>query len=428
MSASPAMLPRARPSTSTHRDFETGVSSLLPAESGLSRAIRLCIAFPLLAISLSALFPFAILPVSTQAVVNARLSRVRAPRDGQASGVSLETGDIVSANQRIAVIEPSRVLAHDAAADEVHTRGALEEESTHVHAALVSAEQQKSRYDEMYREFTEHRASELQGSIQDAQREKSASAAKVAQLAAEVKRDREAMAEHLIPQTLLDQAQEKLEHASQDVDAKSSTVSDLQRQLSDVQAGYTLANQPQFVSQRDEVQADLVRYQQEESSLTERMSKLGGVAKMMTSTGSSLIQSPVSGPIWARSVASGQSVSEGDDLFQIADTASIHVEVWLDRRYGPQLSIGDTALVYLSGIGKELQGRVIAFEGTSRRRLDEEVNAIDLQPVHQDQYHVTIELAPQDRKAVYMGQAAKVLFPGSQNRFATRFYFWLTRI
>jgi hypothetical protein len=104
------------------------------------------------------------------------------------------------------------------------------------------------------------------------------------------------------------------------------------------------------------------------------------------------------------------------------------VEVWLDRRYGPQLSIGDTALVYLNGLGKELSGKVISFQGTSRRRLDEEVNAIDLQPVHPDQYHVTIELDEKDRQILYMGQAAKVLFPGSKSRLTTRFYFWLTRL
>jgi hypothetical protein len=41
---------------------------------------------------------------------------------------------------------------------------------------------------------------------------------------------------------------------------------------------------------------------------------------------------------------------------------------------------------------------------------------------------VTIELDEKDRKILYMGQAAKVLFPGSKSRLTTRFYFWLTRL
>jgi multidrug resistance efflux pump len=424
------MLARARSSAPPQKDFDITPPSQPARETSFARAIRLSVAIPLFAVSLAALFPFAVLPVSTQAVVNARLSRVRAARDGEVAGITLETGDIVLVHQRLAFIEPSRSLQHDAAADEVHTRGALEEEITHVHASLISAQLQKTRYDDMYHSFTSHRASELEAAIHEAERNRGAAASKLTQLQAEVKRDRDALNEHLIPKTILDQAEEKLEYASRDVTAKESSVAELRRQLSDVQGGYTLSepSPPQFLSQRDEVEADVARYQQEESSLKQRMASVEGTSKLIASTGSSLIESPVSGPIWARSVASGQIVSGGDDLFRIADTASIHVEVWLDRRYGPELSVGDTALVYLTGIGKELQGKVIAFEGTSRRRLDEEVNAIDLQPVHQDQYHVTIELQPKDRQAMYMGQSAKVLFPGSQNRLVTRFYFWLTRI
>jgi biotin carboxyl carrier protein len=243
----------------------------------------------------------------------------------------------------------------------------LEEESSHVRAELVSAQLQKSRYDEMYRSYTDHLAQQLQTSVDYAQREQVAAARKAADMQAEVKRDRQALVEHLIPKALLDQAEDKAERAAQDAEVKNSNVADLKRQLSDATSGYTLsaANQPQFLSQRDEVDAAVARYQQEQASLNLRLTRLGGAAKIDEPQPAILIDSPVTGPIWARSVASGQSVSEGDDLFRVADTASIHVEVWLDRRYGPQLSIGDTALVYLNGLGKELSGKVIRFTRTN---------------------------------------------------------------
>jgi multidrug resistance efflux pump len=334
------------------------------------------------------------------------------------------------AHQRLALITGSRAVSRDEVSDALHTVGALEEESSHVRAELVSALLQKSRYDEMYRSYTDHLGQQLQTSVDVAQREQAAAARKAADMQVEVKRDRQALAEHLIPKSLLEQAEDKAERAAQEAEVKNSNLADLKRQLSDARSGYTLsaANQPQFLSQRDEVDAAVARYQQEQASLNLRLTRLGGTVKTDEPQAATLIDSPVTGPIWARSVASGQSVSEGDDLFRVADTASIHVEVWLDRRYGPQLSIGDTALVYLNGLGKELSGKVISFQGTSRRRLDEEVNAIDLQPVHPDQYHVTIELDEKDRKILYMGQAAKVLFPGSKSRLTTRFYFWLTRL
>jgi multidrug efflux pump subunit AcrA (membrane-fusion protein) len=430
MTASPAMLHRARPVVSAPREIDPESPPPQPKESALSRTVRLIVAIPLFALSVAALFPFAVLPVSTQAVVNARLARVRSPRGGQVQGVSLETGDVVSAHQRLALITGSRAVSRDEVSDALHTVGALEEESSHVRAELVSALLQKSRYDEMYRSYTDHLGQQLQTSVDVAQREQAAAARKAADMQVEVKRDRQALAEHLIPKSLLEQAEDKAERAAQEAEVKNSNLADLKRQLSDARSGYTLsaANQPQFLSQRDEVDAAVARYQQEQASLNLRLTRLGGTVKTDEPQAATLIDSPVTGPIWARSVASGQSVSEGDDLFRVADTASIHVEVWLDRRYGPQLSIGDTALVYLNGLGKELSGKVISFQGTSRRRLDEEVNAIDLQPVHPDQYHVTIELDEKDRKILYMGQAAKVLFPGSKSRLTTRFYFWLTRL
>jgi|HubBroStandDraft_6_1064221.scaffolds.fasta_scaffold12991_1 multidrug efflux pump subunit AcrA (membrane-fusion protein) len=430
MTASPAMLHRARPVVSAPREIDPESPPPQPKESALSRTVRLIVAIPLFALSVAALFPFAVLPVSTQAVVNARLARVRSPRGGQVQGVSLETGDVVSAHQRLALITGSRAVSRDEVSAALHTVGALEEESSHVRAELVSALLQKSRYDEMYRSYTDHLGQQLQTSVDVAQREQAAAARKAADMQVEVKRDRQALAEHLIPKSLLEQAEDKAERAAQEAEVKNSNLADLKRQLSDARSGYTLsaANQPQFLSQRDEVDAAVARYQQEQASLNLRLTRLGGTVKTDEPQAATLIDSPVTGPIWARSVASGQSVSEGDDLFRVADTASIHVEVWLDRRYGPQLSIGDTALVYLNGLGKELSGKVISFQGTSRRRLDEEVNAIDLQPVHPDQYHVTIELDEKDRKILYMGQAAKVLFPGSKSRLTTRFYFWLTRL
>jgi hypothetical protein len=47
-------------------------------------------------------------------------------------GVSLETGDVVSAHQRLALITGSRSISRDEVSDTLHTVGALEEESGHV--------------------------------------------------------------------------------------------------------------------------------------------------------------------------------------------------------------------------------------------------------------------------------------------------------
>lgn len=116
----------------------------LPRESNLGRIIRLAIAIPLIAVSFAALFPFAALPVSNQAVVNARLSEVKAPLDGELGTVSLETGDVVTTDQVLAQLHVSDPTFRTAARDDLRSQGDIEQEASRVGAAL-SASQLETR-------------------------------------------------------------------------------------------------------------------------------------------------------------------------------------------------------------------------------------------------------------------------------------------
>ena len=176
--------------------------------------------------------------------------------------------------------------------------------------------------------------------------------------------------------------------------------------------------------------AEVTNLRHEQMAIQARLVGVKGEVfqKAQLTNGTISMQSPVTGIVWGRTGTAGQPVEEGGNILRIADAGSVHVDAWIDRRYGPQLSIGDSALIYLNGLGKELVGHVTAFQGTSRLRLDEENNAIDLQPVHPDQYRVTIQLNPSDRNPVYIGQAAKVLFPGRASSLKARIYQALAKL
>jgi multidrug resistance efflux pump len=429
LSESPALSPA----------IDSGQYQKRPAEFQRSRepikyrAVRVCVALFLLTLSGAALFPFAVIPVSSQAVVNARLSRVTAPIEGSLQSISFETGDIVSANEKMAEIHalPATLLARNL--ESVNEERELAAKSSEVGAELDASQERLSHSRQDADKYAVHLASELQSQLQAAQLSRDSRETKEVPLSEEVKRDTQAVEDHLMPRTMLDQAEEKLERARSETQAAAEQVTRLQKQIADVKAGYLLgqnAQAPASIEQRDQAEADTDRLRQQKLAIDGRLTELRRETsdRAQTVSGTTAVVSPVSGPIWVRSASPAQAVGEGDDLFRIADAQSIHVEVWLDRRYGPQLSIGDTALVYLSGMGKELTGKVVSFQGTSRRRLDEEVNAIDLQPVHPDQYHVTIELTPSERQSIYIGQAAKVLFPGAKAQFRAKVYSWLTRL
>ena len=402
----------------------------LPKASGFGRALRIAVAVPLLALSCFALAPFSVMPISSQAVVNARLSTVEAPVSGQVGDVKFETGDRVEDEQVLARVGPSP-LQHQGAF--IDSGDPLSAESSHVQAALAAGQREKARYDQTYADFVRHSIDDLNLKLEEANRALSQAQLRLNAANDSANRDRQAFRDHLITKAVVDRDDEAAEQDQQSVDVAANEVTHIKKQLSDLRSGFTPQNgtgDPAFLTQRDLAINEIDQLQEEKAAVARRLSQAAEDRKRrdIFASGPQPIQSPVSGIIWARSVATGQIVQEGDDLFHIADEGSIHVEVWMDRRYGPQLSIGAPALVYLSGLGQEFKGRISSFEGTSRRRLDEKINAIDLQAVHPDQYHVTIELDPSDRKVVYIGQAAKVLFPGTKHTLRARIYFWLTRI
>ncbi len=383
-------------------------------------------------ISVGALFPFSVIPVSSQAVVNARLSRVRSPTEGELGQVRLETGDSVTAGEALTTVSNPLNLRRSEATGDQRTLSDLQVEADRVGAELSASLLEKGRYDGMFSQYVGHRAQDVEGEAHEAQAEASGAQARIQSAQQEVQRDQQALADHLIPRSTLDAAQDKLETAQRDAAQKTAAVRRLQGQASEARSGFSGAGpEPSFIAARETATTNVDRLRAEKAALDQRMQAMKAGARTLSTgaaDGGTDVDSPVSGFIWSRSVATGQSMQQGEDMFSIADSHSIHVEVWLDRRYGPQLSIGDMALVYLSGMGRELKGRVTSFEGTSRRTNEEEVNAIDLQAVHPDQYHVSIELQPADRKAQYIGQAAKVLFPGAQHPLRADLYFWLTRL
>lgn len=401
----------------------------LPRESGWVRLLRVSIAIPLLALSCVALAPFSVMPISSQAVVNARLSAVEAPFAGQVGDVKFETGDRIENRQVLALLGPSpleRRRALEAGEDP------LLQESSRVGAALAGGQAEKARYDAAYEAYVRRSIDDLNGRIAEARRTEQQAEKHLEAAGQELARDRQALSDHLVSRTAVERDGEVVDQDQQKVDQAAADLHSLEKQLAGFEHGEAQqgAGSPAFLEERTQTlnQLDELRAQKTAIDRLMQQEAQDRAKRDIFAHGPLPIPSPVSGMIWARAVAAGQSVQAGDDLFHIVDEASIHVEVWIDRRYGPQLSVGDPALIYLSGIGRQFTGRISSFEGTSHRRLDEKINAIDLEAVHPDQYHVSIELDPADRKAVYVGQPAKVLFPGTRHALRARLYFWLTRI
>jgi multidrug resistance efflux pump len=409
-----------------------GNSTLVePKERATWKVVRIAVALPLFLASSATLFPYAAIPVSSQAVVNARLTLVRAPKEGNLQSVSLETGDLIEANQPLVKIRPTTSMAPAGTTEYERALLDLTQKRDDIESHLKANALKLSRANEETQSYTDHQISDLKTELQSARAQATAAQEKAAQLGKELARDTQAEHDHLMPHSMVAQASEAYERAVSKAEDSQNTAELLQRKIADLQNGYFGTTQsPVSVDKSSQTTDDSDLLRQQLMAVSDQIAEMKKTHTVSAGTtpGDTVVPSPVNGVVWVRAVAPGQSISAGDNLFRIADAASVHVEVWLDRRYGPQLSIGDPVMIYLPGLGKTMSGRVVSFQGASGRRMDGEGSAIDLQPVHQDQYHVTVELPTADRKATYIGQSAKVLFPGPKEAFKAKLYSWLIRL
>jgi multidrug resistance efflux pump len=397
------------------------------------------VAIPLIALSGWCLLPFALVPVSSLAVVNARLSRMRSPVTGEALQTPLEAGDSVKLDEEIVQLRTSTPLPVDTNPAEIErSRKDLTAQAASTDGQILAAQQRLKEYETALREYSSRMSGEVNIRMRDAEHAVAAAQESCARAEEELKRSEQLEKEGLRAASFSAEARRKLAIEQRELDARKTAFEQLKVQTENLKAGYFVGQgveQPRYLALRDETRAELGKLQRDREVLKIQLKSadhdmVTTLAKPQETVAKNLvvIKSPVNGVIWSREVSAGQAVNETDDLFQVADSGSLHVDAWVDRRYGPQLSIGDEALVYLTGNGKQLIGRVVAIQASSHRRLDEFTTAIDLQPPHPDQYRVIIQLDAADRNVTYLGQSAKVMFPGPRASMAARFYFWVTHL
>ena len=405
------------------------------------RILRLLFAIPLLALSAWSLLPFALVPVSSLAVVNARLSRMRSPVSGEALQTPFEAGDAVKFDDEIVRLRAASVPLPISTepADLERSRKELAAQAAEINGQIAAAEQRLQDYQKLLGEYSSRMGQETNIRVRDAEHAVASSKESCGRAREDLQRSEQLEKEGLRAASFSADARRKLAIEERDLESKKAALDQLKGAAENLKSGYFVGQgveQPRYLAMRDETTAQLGKLKEDRDVLRARLASAASEGVAMRGAASKTqgkesthvltIRSPVNGVVWSREVSAGQVVNETDDLFQVADAGSLHVDAWVDRRYGPQLSIGDSALVYLTGNGKQLVSHVVAIQASSRRRLDEFTTAIDLQPPHPDQYRVIIQLDAADRNVAYLGQSAKVMFPGASANWAARFYFWVT--
>jgi multidrug resistance efflux pump len=417
----------------------------------LGRFVRVAIALILLALSCWVLLlPFGVVPVSTVAVTNARLAGVRTLVTGQILRLHVEVGDRVGAGQALLEIAG---ISPGAAEDLLKKKSDAEIQATALNAQIGEREKRLHDYDKQVQEYTRRtigaaemrlRPESLDVAKATAQRLTSTSTSnnearseldreigrlqtrliglqalyndthpdiqRITRQLAAAKRERAALAWTGVAPEPAKGSEEQAPEANE-VETRRAAV---ERLTTNLQANYLAADGLPLKSERDEAAGDL-RHLREQKLVVELQQRVlsDQLAQLTRSSGGvTVIKSSADGVVWSRDIPSGQTVREGDELVRIAETNSIHVEAYVDSRYGQRLSIGDRALVNLTSVNKRLSGRITLIQAPGQLKAN---------------YRVVVQLDPADRESVQVGQVAQVLFPGPDSSLMAHVYSWLNR-
>ncbi len=449
------------------------IITTVPATPGavlvLGRFVRVAVALALLALSCWVLLPFGAVPVSTVAVINARLSRVRTMVTGQIQRLHVEVGDRVGAGQALLEIAD---ISPGAAEDLLKKKSDAEIQATALNAQIAETEKRLRGYDKQVQEYTRRTAETRlrQESLDLAkataeQRQTSTSTPNnealaeldreigrlettliglrarytdshpdiqrtTSQLAA-AKRERAELAQTGIAAEPAEGGEEQAAGANE-AETRSAAAERVTTQLSNLQANNLVAPDMDGLpskSERDEAATDLSHLREQKLVVDLQQRVLSDQLVQLTrgSPEITVIKSSADGLVWSRDIPSGQTVREGDELVRIAETNSIHVEAYVDGRYAQRLSIGDKALVNLTSVNKRLSGRISFIQVPGQLKAGADNYAIDLNAPTETDYRVVVQLDPADRESVQVGEVAKVLFPGPDSSLMAHVYSWLSR-
>lgn len=455
----------------------------IPTRPLWARIFRILVALPLLALSAWVLLPFGVVPVSLVAVTNARISQVRSQTTGQVLRFYVDVGDEVKPSEALVDVGTLSGGSNAALEELLRKKSDTEIQQQALQVQIADTEQRLQGYQKETGEYTTRITAETELRLNQAKRELDASRAalqKLQQGAApaapppnsdldeverEIARVDNALAEARTHYTennpevkqlrsQLDALQKRRAAAAakapppapaptvnadresslrQDIESKSGLVERLESQLANLKSGYFIGpeqERPPVAGLRDDAAASLSKLREQKLILDLQQRAISSqLAALPAAVGSSLstIRSSIRGTVWSRDVPGGQTVKEGEDLIQIAETDSVQVEAYFDSRYAQRLSIGDRALIDLTSVNKRIRGRLISIQAPAQRKGDAEPLAIDLKPPVEGLYRLLVQVDEADRGSAHAGEVARVLFPGPDGSFTSRLYSWITR-
>jgi multidrug resistance efflux pump len=352
---------------------------------------------------------------SREAVINARVTTIRAAMDGIVKTASLAPGRAVQAGMPIGDIEDP--TADDARVfqlqQEVH---ATEREHDALTRRLADLRQARSEADGQAEAYRLGRVRQDELRVEEARASLSAAGAREIEASAAERRGAALHARGFMAAAAYERALHAREVAQQDTIAARKRLDALTVELDAARNGTYLGDNYNDVPssfQRareltvriDETQAALDQLIRKQETLS---AELTAERKRLAARSSAPLAAPIDGNVWTVHAASGEYVRKGQELFSVLDCSTAVVTASVSERDYNELRLGDPAHFRVSGSGREYSGTVAKLGLTATGR------SFAIAP-EERRHQVAVQLAnlqgsASDRCAV--GRSGEVVFEG----------------
>jgi multidrug resistance efflux pump len=378
----------------------------------------------LVAVGFLTIYQHVIVRVSREAVINARVTTIRAPMDGIVKTASATPGRAVQAGALIGDIEDP--MADDARVFQLQQdMHATQRERDALSRRLVDLRQARTEADAQAEAYRLGRVRQDELRVEEAR----------ANVASALARQREATAAEMRGAAvhahgyMADAAYERVMHArevaQQDAIAARKRLDSLTVELAAARNGTYLGDNYNDVPSSFQRARELtVRIEETQASLDQLARKqetlaaeLAAEQKRLAARSNASLAAPIDGNLWTVQAASGEYVRKGQELFTVLDCSTVVVTAAVSERDYNELRLGDPARFRVAGSTREYSGTVSKLGLTSTGR------GFAITP--EERHHqVAVQLADlqngdSDRCAV--GRTGEVVFEGNGNGGAGRF-------
>jgi multidrug resistance efflux pump len=372
-----------------------------------------------------------IVRVSREAVINARVTTIRAPMDGIVKTTSAAPGRAVRAGASIGDIEDP--MADDSRVFQLQQdTHATEREHDALSRRLADLRQARTEADAQAEAFRLGRVRQDELRVEEARANVAAATARESEATAAERRGAALRAHGYMADAAYERTMHAREVAQQDAIAARKRLDALTVELAAARNGTYLGDNYNDVPSSFQRARELtVRIEETQTTLDQLARKQETLAaelvaerQRLAARSSASLAAPIDGNLWTVQAASGEYVRKGQELFTVLDCSTVVVTASVSERDYNELRLGDPVRFRVAGSGSEHSGTVSKLGLTSTGR------SFAIAP-EERRHQVAVQLADlqnsdSDRCAV--GRTGEVIFEGRGHGPAGRFVEGLRRL